>query len=158
MPYQPTMVRVEGPGGITVIKKVMAQTEPSKRILQFQIGFEMRFHGQDVPFHQELVREESSLIRIVVDRLLGRFTRRREPHYGVLRAGYMDDLLERARGANMRDVLGRLYSIPDWFGGKACWPWSVNQGLYSNKFSSIIREAPTPGGYPRSMHFIQSYG
>ena len=158
MPYKPEMVRVAGPGGITITKKVMAQTEPSQTVTQFQISFEMRFHGQDVPFHQELVREETALIRMVTSRVIAKM---RDSRYGKTfgaAAAAFDDLLERARAADVREMLGRLYSIPDWFGDGSKWPWSVNQGLYSNKFSSIIREAPPPGGHSRFLHINQIYG
>lgn len=158
MPYKLEMVRLEGPGGITVTKRVMVQTEPSARVVAFQIGFEMRFHGQDVPFHHALVAEETSLIRTVATRVIARMLSSPNIRRFGAAAAAMDDLLERARGADFREMLGCLYTIPDWFGNGAQWPWSVKKGLYSDQFSSIIQRAPPPGGYPRSMHFIQTYG
>jgi hypothetical protein len=159
MPYKPEMVRVQGPGGITVTKRVMAQTEPSQQVTLFQISFEMRFHGLDVPFHQALLREETSLIRATVTRVISAMRSAPDIWNYVSATTDLGDLLERARGADFRETLGCLYTIPDWFGNGSQWPWSVKKGLYSDKFSSIIREAPPPAGHSRYRHFnISSTG
>jgi hypothetical protein len=157
MPYKPEMIRVQGPGGITITKKIMAQTEPSSTVIEIMATWEVRFYGRELPFHEALCVEERQLIKMVaeaVEKVYFAKRRSREIDFSV-------GFLAGGMGASSRQLahdLSRLYSMPDWMGNTPGWPWSVNQGLYSNEFSSIIRDMPRRNAMNPIITFNQTNG